>query len=83
MTEYITELARAPAGVLENGQHLRLCLPEHDRKNWLFAKTPRSTKAGVIIYSIVEIAKENGLDPYDYPAYIFKSVPNLDMYNAA
>ncbi len=34
------------------------------RKNWLFANTPRGAKESAMIYSIVETAKENGLNPF-------------------
>ena len=52
------------------------------RKNWLFSNTPKGAKASAIIYSIVETAKENGLNPYDYLTYIFKQAPNLDLHNS-
>jgi len=51
------------------------------RKNWLFANTPRGAKASAILYSIIETAKENGLKPYEYLAYIFKNAPNWDIRN--
>jgi len=50
-------------------------------KNFLFSNTPRGAKASAIIYSIVETAKENGLNPYSYLAYIFKNAPNWDIHN--
>jgi transposase len=34
------------------------------RKNWLFANTPRGARASSLIYSIVETAKENALNPF-------------------
>ena len=34
------------------------------RKNFLFANTPRGAKASAIMFSIIETAKENGLDPF-------------------
>lgn len=46
------------------------------RKNWLFANTPKGANASATIYSIVETAKENGLDPFAYLAYLFKVLPN-------
>ena len=49
------------------------------RKNWLFANTPRGAKASAILYSIIETAKENALNPYDYLTYIFKNAPNWDI----
>jgi transposase len=49
------------------------------RKNWLFANTPRGAKASATIYSIVETAKENGLDPFRYLQCLFEILPNLDI----
>ena len=51
------------------------------RKNWLFANTPKDAKASAVIYSIIETAKENDLNPYDYLCYIFRTAPNLDLQN--
>ena len=31
-----------------------------------------------MIYSIVETAKENGLDPFEYLKYLFETLPGLD-----
>lgn len=49
------------------------------RKNWLFANTPKGAAASAIVYSIMETAKENGLNPYLYLTYIFKTAPNLRL----
>jgi len=51
------------------------------RKNWLFANTPRGAKASAIMYSIIETAKENGLNPYEYLTYIFTNAPNWNIRN--
>jgi len=51
------------------------------RKNWLFANTPRGAKASAILYSIIETAKENGVNPYVYLTHIFKNAPNWDVRN--
>jgi transposase len=48
------------------------------RKNWLFANTPRGARASAIAYSIVETAKENGLNPFAYLEYLFEKLPNMD-----
>ncbi|SHE71574.1 IS66 C-terminal element [Desulfofundulus australicus DSM 11792] len=48
------------------------------RKNWLFANTPRGARASAITYSIIETAKENGLNPFQYLSYLFERLPNLD-----
>jgi len=52
-----------------------------DRKNFLFANTPRGAKASAIMFSIIETAKENALNPFKYLAYIFKNAPNWDIHN--
>jgi hypothetical protein len=36
------------------------------RRNWLFADTSRGAKASATVYSLIETAKANGLEPYDY-----------------
>jgi hypothetical protein len=51
------------------------------RKNWLFANTPRGAKASAILFSIIETAKENGLNPYKYLTYVFKNAPNWDIHS--
>ncbi len=49
------------------------------RKNWLFANTPRGAQASAMIYSIVETAKENSLNPYAYIKYLLEQLPNIDV----
>ena len=48
------------------------------RKNWLFANTPRGARTSAIIFSIVETAKENGLNPSAYLEYLFERLPGID-----
>ena len=48
------------------------------RKNWIFCNTPKGARASAIIYSIVETAKENRLNPYTYLMHLFEKLPNLD-----
>ena len=47
------------------------------RKNFLFSNTPRGARASATIYSIVETAKENGLNPFRYLCYLLERLPNL------
>jgi transposase len=51
------------------------------RKNWLFANTPKGATASATIYSIVETAKENGLNPLAYLTYLFEQIPSIDKAN--
>ena len=52
-----------------------------DRKNFLFANTPRGAKASAAMFSVIETAKECGLDSYAYLTHVFKNAPNLDLRN--
>jgi hypothetical protein len=45
------------------------------RKNWLFANAPRGACASASLYSLVETAKANGLEPYHYLKYLFTHLP--------
>jgi transposase len=49
------------------------------RKNWLFANTTRGAKSSAVIYSLVETAKENGLNPFPYLTYLFEQLPNINL----
>jgi transposase len=51
------------------------------RKNFLFANTARGAKASAVMFSLIETAKENGLDPFKYLVHIFKNAPNWDLKN--
>lgn len=45
------------------------------RKNWLFSNTPRGAESSAILYSLIESAKANGLEPYRYLRYLFDRIP--------
>jgi transposase len=45
------------------------------RKNWLFAGTPAGATASALLYSLIETAKANGLEPYKYLRYLFEKLP--------
>ena len=45
------------------------------RKNWLFSNTPKGARMSAVLYSLIESAKENGLNPYEYLTKVFKSAP--------
>lgn len=48
------------------------------RKNWLFSATPKGARASAVIYSVIETAKENRLNPFAYLQHIFETMPNID-----
>ena len=45
------------------------------RKNWLFSCTTEGANASACIYSLIETAKANGLEPYWYLKYLFENLP--------
>ena len=47
------------------------------RKNWLFFNTKRGAEAGAEIYSIVETAKANHLNPFWYFTHFLTVLPKL------
>lgn len=47
------------------------------RKNWLFSGSPKGAEASAAVYSIIETAKANNLNPYDYLLYILKFLPGV------
>lgn len=52
------------------------------RKNWLFANSQAGAKASANLYSLIETAKANGLNPYDYLKVVFKELPNAQSVEA-
>ena len=46
------------------------------RKNWLFSDSVHGAKASANLYSLIETAKANGLEPYYYLAHLFRELPN-------
>lgn len=46
------------------------------RKNWLFCDSVKGAESSAIVYSIVETAKANGLEPYDYLLMILSLLPS-------
>ena len=48
------------------------------RKNWLFSQTTAGAHASAVLYSIVETAKANGLEPQAYLNRLYTELPNID-----
>ena len=53
------------------------------RKNWLFANAPAGAQSSSVIYSLIETAKENALDPYRYLVWILQEAPKLEQRDTA
>ena len=49
-----------------------------DRKNFLFANTPKGAEGSAVIFSLIETAKESGLNPFEYLTYVLKNAPIME-----
>ncbi|HSH47423.1 MAG TPA: IS66 family transposase [Halomonas sp.] len=52
------------------------------RKGWLFAGSPKGADASAMLYTLVETAKANGLDPHTYLTHIFEHLPRATTPDA-
>ncbi|MBI5039395.1 MAG: transposase domain-containing protein [Nitrospirae bacterium] len=44
----------------------------------MFSAHPRGAEASATIYSLIETAKANGLEPYRYLRYLFERLPRAE-----
>ena len=47
------------------------------RKNWLFCDTTKGAESSAIVYSLVESAKANGIEPFAYLQHVLVNMPYL------
>ena len=57
-------------------QLLLLCMAVHNRNNWLFADTVSGARASAHMYSLVQTARANELEPYAYLCRLFAELPS-------
>ena len=50
-----------------------------DRKNFLFANTPGRAKGSAVIFTKIQTAIENHLDPYRYLTWLLKAANTADL----
>ncbi len=48
------------------------------RKNWMFSDSQKGAEASAMLYSIIETAKENGIEPYEYLRTVFTRLPQAE-----
>jgi len=51
------------------------------RKNWMFADTVGGAEASANLYSVVETAKANGLEPWAYLQHVFAELPKARTFD--
>jgi transposase len=47
------------------------------RKNWLFSYSPKGAMSSATMYSLIETAKANGVEPKSYLSFLFNEIPNI------
>ena len=52
-----------------------------DRKNFLFANTPKGATGSAIMFSLIQTAIENGLDSYKYLTWLMKTATDANLEN--
>ena len=52
------------------------------RKRWLFADTPAGAHASAVIYSLIETARANGLEPYTWLRRVLRELPAAQSVEA-
>jgi len=52
------------------------------QKNWLFSNSQAGAKASANLYSLVQTAKVNDLNPYDYLREVFTKLPNAQTIDS-
>ena len=53
------------------------------RRSWLFSNSVKGAEASAAAFSLVETAKANNLDPYDYIEYLLEIMPNIDFMKSS
>ncbi len=48
------------------------------RKNWMFSDSQSGAKSSAMLYSVIETAKANGLEPYHYLRTLFTRLPRCE-----
>lgn len=49
------------------------------RKNWLFSGSPKGAETNAGIYTLIETAKANGLNPWKYIKFILSDIPGTSF----
>ena len=52
------------------------------RKNWLFSQSTRGVQASANLYSLIETAKANHIDPFAYLTEVFTELPKAKTVDA-
>ena len=64
--------------VVDNNRAERSVRPfKVGRNNWLFSNTHNGARASAVLYSLIETAKANDCEPYEYLECVLREIPKL------
>ena len=70
---YLTEDSNGPGQKQSSGYWILVV----GRKNWLFCDSVKGVESSAIVYPLVETAKANGIEPYEYLMLVLSMLPYL------
>jgi len=77
---YLTHYLKDGRLQISNNQAERSIKPfVIDRKNFLFANTPKGATGSAVMFSLIQTSIENGLDPYKYLTWLLKTAKDADL----
>ena len=77
---YLTNYLKDGRAEISNNRAERSIKPfVIDRKNFLFANTPKGAAGSAVMFSLIQTAIENGLDPYKYLTWLMKMAKDADL----
>ena len=77
---YLTNYLKDSRLELSNNQAERSIKPfVIDRKNFLYANTPKGATGSAVMFSLIQTASENGLEPYRYLTWLMKTAKDVDL----
>lgn len=80
--QYLTNYLKDGRLELSNNRAERSIKPfVIDRKNFLFANTSRGAEGSAVVFSMIQTAIENNLDPYRYLVWLMKTASHANMEN--
>jgi len=53
------------------------------RKNWVMNQTPRGAHASAVLYSLIQTAKANNLEPFAFLKHLLEEIPKLGRHYQA
>ena len=76
--EYLVRYLDLPELTPDNNAAERAIRPfVMGRKNWLASGAPHGAESSCAVYSLIETARQNGMNPYAYLHHVFSTVPEI------